>query len=166
MQETKQLVVLEEIEQDRNQIVGYGRTANGTQVEIPLDQAQLVRIVQLHASTGGISIWVPLDHLSKASSTADEIARPRTHGLGPRVAVILPEPLLQSLVASALEARGFDVILDTPAGVLRRFDEVVQEVLGSGVQTAALFSHGAMIRAWSASGEIASSSKTLSPCLT
>lgn len=35
--------------------------------------------------------------------------------------------------------------------VLRRFDEVVQEVLDSGVQTAALFSHGAMIRAWSAS---------------
>lgn len=36
------------------------------------------------------------------------------------------------------------------AAVLGRFDEVVEEVAGTGVEVAALFSHGAMIRAWAA----------------
>lgn len=34
--------------------------------------------------------------------------------------------------------------------VLARFDEVVREIAETGVQSAALFSHGAIIRAWSA----------------
>jgi len=50
-----------------------------------------------------------------------------------------------------------DGALDTPMpggpdghSELARFDEVVAEVAASGAQTAALFTHGAMIRVWSA----------------
>lgn len=50
----------------------------------------------------------------------------------------------------ALEQTMPDTALDGHT-VLRAFDEVVEEVAGSGVGVAALFSHGAIIRAWAAS---------------
>lgn len=37
---------------------------------------------------------------------------------------------------------------ETGRDVLERFDAVLQEILNSGTTTAAVFSHGAMIRAW------------------
>lgn len=129
-----------------------------------LGREQAEALPEALSGAGIESLWV--SNLIRTQLTAQPLAD--ALGLEPSI-----RPGLREIRAGDLEMAGDDesaqLYLSTVFGwssggmdqsvpgsgenghdVLRRFDEVVQEVLSSGVRTAALFSHGAMIRAWAA----------------
>lgn len=122
----KQLVVLEEIERDRDKVVGYGRTSTGTKVEFPIDDGMLFGIVRMLTLAQGASVWVPENQLKVQPASRRLPSRVASEPLtepapGPvphdrRATVFLPEPFVASLVCEVLEADRYDVrVIDHPA---------------------------------------------------